>query len=137
MKKLFASLSVCALLRMQGIPVFAAERELDVYSVAPTTYVVTETSLSVDIENMVRIHHIIVSVTDIAVAQTVTFYELGSDTNTVTSKFVLHVPSTTAAGDYEPVQIPFPIPASPWAIEDLVIRKSSTGSGVQVSIFYR
>ena len=138
MKKLLSLIAVLAILGMIKMPVFAAERELDVYSVSATTYPVTEVAFTAtQVVGDVRIHHIIITNSDATVAQTVTFYELSDATTTITSKFVVDIASTSASGFVDPIQIPFPIPASPLMIHDLSVRKTSTSSTVRVSVFYR
>jgi len=138
MKKIIALLLVFGLMAMGEIPLFAAERGLDVYSVSPSTYPITDpVTIGVDIANTAFIHHIIISNTDITIAQDITFYSSGASTTTVTSEFAVHLASTGAAGFSEPVQIPFPIPASPWEVANLMIRKSSLVSDPTVTIFYR
>ncbi len=136
-KYLIMLIAVLALLGMIKMPVFSAERELDVFSVSATTYPVTVVGLTTaQITGDARIHHIVITNSLANIPQTVTFYEESNSTTTVTSKFVLEISSVSATAIL-PVQIPFPIPASPWTINDLCVRKSSLLSDVQVSIFYR
>jgi len=140
MKKFIAVLAVFSLMIIQGIPVFSAERELSCYTVAVTTYDVTEVDGTVtQIVGDVRIHHIIISNDDPTEAQTVSFYELSDSTTTITLDFAVDIASTSSSGlGYTgPVQIPFPIPASPYVVHDLCVRKSSLASTVRVTVFYR
>lgn len=138
MKKLIAILAVTGLLFSQGLPLMADQRSLDVYSVSPSTNPITDAdSIGADIDRVAYIHHIIISNTDITIAQDILFYSLGDSTTTVTLEWEVHLPSTSAAGFSEPVQIPFPIPASPWKVNDLLIRKTSLVSDPTVTIFYR
>jgi len=137
MKKLLVGLIALSFM-IQGMPVFAAERGLTPYSVAATTYPVTDAIKTlVQIANTASIHHILITNSDATVAQTVTFYENAASTTTVTSAFSLDIASTSASGYVEPVQIPFPIPASPLELTNLCVRKSSLVSNVKVTIFYR
>ena len=138
MKKFLSLIAVLAILSVIKMPIFAAERELDVYSVAVTTYPITDpVKQATQISGNVRIHHIIITNSDATVAQTVTFYEESDSTTTVAAKFAVDIASTSASGYVEPIQIPFPIPASPLMINDLCMRKTSLVSSVRVSVFYR
>jgi len=137
MNKLFACLAVFSLLMIQGVPVFADQHELDVYGENLSTYPVTDAArIGAAIQKVVRIHHIIITNSDADKAQTVTFYSLGDSTTTVTSEFAVDIASTGATGYVEPIQISFPIAASHWSVDDLLIRKSSVHSDVRVTIFY-
>lgn len=139
MKKIIAFLALAALM-LPGIPAFAAERALTTFTVDVGTKSVTDAvSLSVQITRVATIHHIVISNDDPTIAQTVTFYELADDTNTVSSVFSVDLASTSSSGlGYTgPVQIPFPIPASGWEVDRLAVRKSSLSSTVRVTIWYR
>lgn len=137
MKKILVGLIALSFM-IQGMPVFAAERGLTPYSVAATTYPVTDpVKTAAQISGTAYIHHILITRTDNLTAQTITFYKNATATTTVTSAFTIVLPSTTAAGYHVPLQIPFPIAASPLELTNLCIRKSSLVTGVNVVIFYR
>ncbi len=141
-KKIFSMLLVLFYVLMimaPGIPVMA-NSNLIPYSVSVPTQPVTDpVTTTAQVDLMAYIHHIIITNSDSTVAQTVTFYSMSNSTTTVTEDFAVILASTTAAatGYIEPVQIPFPIGASPYAVDELCIRKSSLASTVQVTIFYR
>ena len=138
MKKIIALLLVFGLIAMGEIPLIAAERELTPYSVDLSTYPVTDPiQIGIQLALTARIHHILITNSDATVAQTVSFYENATDTTTVTAAFSLDIASTSASGYVEPIQIPFPIPASPLALTNLCIRKSSLASSIKVTLFYR
>jgi len=106
------------------------------YYVAATTYAVTEVgATSAQISGVARIEKIIISNSLPEVLQTVTFYENADSTTTITTAFAVDVSTLT----YSPgiVQIQFPIHSDYLKLEDLCVRKSSTGSTVRVTIFYR
>jgi len=137
MKKLFSCLAVCSLLIMQGIPVFADQRNLDVYHVAVPTYAVTTVeTTAAQIDGYAKIHKIVITNSDVSEPQNITFYSESDSTTTVTSEFVVNLPSTTTNTEGL-FQMDFPIPASPWYVNDLCVRKSSLNSTVNVTIFYR
>ena len=137
MKKLLVALIALSFM-IQGMPVFAAERGLTPYSVDVTTYPVTDPIKTlVQVANTASIHHVLITNSDATVAQTVTFYENAGSTTTVSSAFALDIASTSASGYVEPVQIPFPIAASPLELTNLCVRKSSLVSDIKVTIFYR
>ena len=136
MKKIIA-LVVLGLLAIASNSI-AAERELDCYTVNASTYAITDAGyMATQVTGNVRIHHITISNSDATVAQTVSFNELSDSTTTATNKFTVDIASTSASGYVAPIQIPFPIPASPWMIHDLSIRKTSLVSDVRVTIWYR
>ena len=141
-KKLFSRLLIMMLvltIMLPGIPVMAVS-DLTPYSVSiPTQPVTDPVTTTAQVDGVVYIHHIIITNSDSTVAQTVTFYKLSDSTTTVTSEFAVDIASTAAAttGYLPPIQIPFPIGASPYAVEDLCIRKSSLASDIRVTIFYR
>lgn len=135
MKKIIAFLALAALM-LPGIPAFAAERALTTFTVDVGTKPVTDAvSLSVQITRVATIHHIVISNDDPTVAQTVTFYELADDTNTVSAVYIVDIASTSEYG--VPFQTSFPIPASGWEVDRLAVRKSSLVSTVRVTIWYR
>ena len=137
MKKLLVGLIALSFM-IQGMPVFAAERGLTPYSVAATTYPVTDPdTIGIQITGTASIHHILITTSDSTIAQTVTFYENATDSTTVTTGFTVSLPSSSAAGYHVPLQIPFPIPASALELTNLCVRKSSLVSEVRVVIFYR
>ncbi len=141
-KKLFSMLMILLLVLMimaLGIPVMA-NSNLIPYSVSVPTQPVTDpVTTTAQIDLVAYIHHIIITNSDSTVAQTVTFYSLSNDTNTVTTDFVVDIASTAPAttGYIEPIQIQFPIGASPYAVDELCIRKSSLASDIRVTVFYR
>ena len=137
MKKILVALIALSFM-IQGMPVFAAERGLTPYSVDVPTYPITDAvQMAAEISGTAYIHHILITNSDATIAQTVSFYENATDTNTVTAAFSLDIASTSASGYVEPIQIPFPIAASPLELINLCIRKSSLISDVKVTIFYR
>jgi hypothetical protein len=101
----------------------------------PVTEVVTPATIGAQIAGTARIEKILISNSLPEVLQTVTFYEHAGSTITVATAFAVDVATLT----YSPgiVQIPFPIHADYLKLEDLCVRKSSTGSTVRVTIFYR
>ncbi len=141
-KKVFSMLLILFYVLMimaPGIPVMA-NSNLIPYSVSVPTQPVTDpVTTTSQISGVAYIHHIIVTNSDSTVAQTVTFYKLSDSTTTVTSDFSIDIASTAAAttGYIEPIQIPFPIGASPYAVDDLCMRKSSLASNIKVTVFYR
>jgi len=133
-KLLFSLLAVSVIACIFIMPAHAAERELTSYTSSVSTYPITEAAtMAAQISNTARIHNIVVSNTQAAVPQVVTFYKDSASTTTVTSAFVVNIASDTDKN----FQITYPIPASPWAIDNLSIRKSSTASDVNVTIWYR
>ncbi len=141
-KKLFSMLLILFYVLMimaPGIPVMA-NSNLIPYSVSVPTQPVTDpVTTTAQIDLVAYIHHIIITNSDSTVAQTVTFYSLSNATTTVTSDFSIDIASTAAAttGYIEPIQISFPIGASPYAVDELCIRKSSLASTITVTVFYR
>lgn len=136
MKKFIAIVAVLALL-LPGIPAFASS-ELDSFTVNVSTYGITDAVFqATELAKDVRIHHILISNSDATVAQTVSFYELSDSTTTVNLKFAVDIASTSASGYVQPIQVPFPIGASPWMIHDLSIRKTSLVSTIRVTVWYR
>ena len=134
MKKLISLLFVISLI----VPAVYSAEGLSVYSVSATTYPITEANqTSAQIDNVARIHHIILSNSQADRAQTVTFYENADSTTTITSSFSVDIPSTSANGIQSPIQVSFPIQASYWKATDVAVRKSSLASNVKVTIFYR
>lgn len=136
MKKIISLMTVLFLVLMimaPGVPVRADERSLDSFTVDVPTYAVTEVArTAAHIDGVIFIHKITVSNNDVAYGQQVSFYELGDATTTVNLKYRVYSGSQAA-----PLQDDWNIPASPWEIEDLLIRKSLTGSSVQVTVWYR
>ena len=140
MKKLISSLlvlSLAVLILSPGIPVMA-NSNLIPYSVSIPTQPVTDViTTEAQLELTAYIHHIIITNSDASIAQTVTFYKLGASTTTVTEEFSIDIASTDASVAFQPIQIPFPIGASPYVLEDMLVRKSSLSSDIKVTVWYR
>lgn len=132
MKKIIMLFLVLCLIA-PAIPVFSDSRVLDSYTVSIPTHPITDPdAIGAHMDGFTYIHHIVISNGDVGTNQIVSFYELGDATYTATLKYRVNTGSATT-----PFQTPFPIPASPWLIEDLMMRKSSVSSAVQVTIFFR
>jgi hypothetical protein len=129
MKKILVSLfAVVAIAAVACGSAFAAG---DSYTVSAGTYAVTDAAyIGAQISGAAKIDKLIISV-DTAAAETVTVYELGASTTTVTAVAVFALPA--AIGTYV-----FDFPGfNPLKITDFCVRKSSTGATVNVTAVYR
>jgi hypothetical protein len=129
-KKLFSILVVMLL------PALVLADGVIPYYVAATTYVVTEITPTVpQIAGTARIEKILISNSLPEVLQTVTFYENATSTIAVTTAFAVDIATTSHPDGI--VQIQFPIHSDYLKLVNPCVRKSSTGSTVRVTIFYR
>jgi hypothetical protein len=106
------------------------------YYVAATTYPVTEVAqTAAQISGTARIEKILISNSLPEVLQTVTFYQNAAATTTITTAFAVDIATTSHPDGI--VQIQFPIHSDYLKLVNPCVRKSSTGSTVRVTIFYR
>lgn len=137
MKRLtFLSIALLASLFLLGnVQVAEARDGLMVYSVAASTYPVTENAtLSADISDYPRIMKIGISTDDATVAQTITFYEQADSTTTVTAKYVVYIDSNNVTSGNQ--MIDFYNLGTYWYSDNIAARKSGTGSTVRITYWY-
>ncbi len=134
MKKIISIMFGLGLVALFNLPISADG--LEIYGVSCSTYPVTEAStFSSDISGTARVHRILISNSLASQVQTVSFYENGTSTTAVTAAFTVDIASGTQGNQF--IDLPFDIHADYWKAEDMVIRKSATGSNIRVTVWYR
>jgi ABC-type glycerol-3-phosphate transport system substrate-binding protein len=124
---MFAVLAVCVL--CAGVSVVPAEA--GDYTVSVSTFPIDEAgTMAAQVSGRIKIDQITIA-NDTAVAQQVTVYEEAGSTETVTAVKVFDIPAAIGTYVYD-----FP-GYNPLIVEDFCVRKSSTGSSVNVGLSYR
>jgi hypothetical protein len=136
MKKLFLSLI------MLGIFAVVASADFKKYTVSASTFPVTGNStyqisslgvMTPNIAGAARIGKLIISNSDDTTVQTVTLYTLGASSRTITAIGVINF----GAGDQS---APFVLECNTSdmiAVSGFAVRKSTTASDVNVTVFYK
>lgn len=102
----------------------------DDYTITASTYPVTEaTTIGAQISGKIQIDKIILS-SDGSTDQTITIYELGSSTTTVSARLTYDLNGEGA----QTIDFPY---YNAMRIEDFCVRKSTTGTNVRVYVLTR
>lgn len=123
-KGLFILLVIVMVCSIMGIA------KADDYTVAASTYPVTNSVQTVaQISGKIFVDKLIIT-SDGSTDQTISVYELASSTTTVTKRLNIELDGVSL----EIVDFPY---HNPMKVEDFAVRKSTTGTNVNVYVLYR
>jgi len=132
-------LLIVAVVSLCFVGISKADEGYNSYTVALSTYPVTEaTTLSPDLAYYgARIYKIILTNDSVSQEQTISMYDQADDTNTVTLKGRLYMLASATQDQTIILDYSLGGTKDSWKVDNFAIRKSTTGSNVQATIYYR